>query len=216
MARSPLVRLFEDEAFIDGFAGGGGASTGIEMALGYSPDVAINHDAEALAMHMVNHPKTRHIRSNIKTVNFTRVMRGKPVGGAWFSPDCTYHSKARGGKPFRDRNKARRIRGLAWEMVRCAIQVRPRVLFMENVEEIEFWGPLDKRGVPIASKRGASWRRFVARLRNLGYVCEWRRLVAKKHGAPTTRTRLVFIARCDGQPIVWPKDTHGPGLTPYR
>lgn len=208
--RSPLVRLFEDEAFIDGFAGGGGASTGIEMALGYSPDVAINHDREALAMHRANHPKTRHIRSNIKTVNFKRVMRGKPVGGAWFSPDCTYHSKARGGKPFRDRNKARRIRGLAWEMVRCAIQVRPRVLFMENVEEIEFWGPLDKRGVPIASKRGSSWRRFVARLRNLGYVCEWRRMRAMHYGAPTTRTRLVFIARCDGQPIVWPKETHGP------
>ena len=215
--RAPLVRLFEDEAFIDGFAGGGGASTGIEMALGYSPDVAINHDREALAMHQANHPKTRHIRTNIKTVNFKRVMAGKPVGGAWFSPDCTYHSKARGGKPFRDRNKARRIRGLAWEMVRCAIQVRPRVLFMENVEEIEFWGPLDKDGVPIPEKRGSSWRRFVARLRNLGYVCEYRRLRAKGHGAPTTRTRLFFIARCDGKPIVWPKETHGPGLKhPYR
>jgi DNA (cytosine-5)-methyltransferase 1 len=101
-------------------------------------------------------------------------------------------------------------------MVRCAIQVRPRVLFMENVEEIEEWGPLDKRGVPIPSKRGSSWRRFVSRLRNLGYACEWRRLVSKKHGAPTTRTRLVFVARCDGRAIVWPKDTHGPGLKPYR
>lgn len=216
-SRPPALRLFEDEAFIDGFAGGGGASTGIEMALGYSPDVAINHDREALAMHKANHPKTRHVRTNIKTVNFKRVMRGKPVGGAWFSPDCTYHSKARGGKPFRDRNKARRIRGLAWEMVRCAIAVRPRVLFMENVEEIEFWGPLDTRGVPIPAKRGLSWRRFVARLRNLGYVCEWRRLRAKGHGAPTTRTRLFFIARCDGQPIVWPTETHGPGMKyPYR
>lgn len=214
--RAPLIRLFEDEAFIDGFAGGGGASTGVEMALGCSPDVAINHDAEALAMHTANHPKTRHLRTNIKRVNFKRAMRGKPVGGAWFSPDCTYHSKARGGKPFRDRNRARRIRGLAWEMVRCAIQVRPRVLFMENVEEIEFWGPLDKRGVPIPEKRGTSWLRFVARLRNLGYVCEWRRLRAKGHGAPTTRTRLFFIARCDGQPIVWPKETHGPGLKPYH
>jgi DNA (cytosine-5)-methyltransferase 1 len=146
------------------------------MALGYSPDVAINHDREALAMHRANHPKTRHIRSNIKTVNFKRVMRGKPVGGAWFSPDCTYHSKARGGKPFRDRNKARRIRGLAWEMVRCAIQVRPRVLFMENVEEIEFWGPLDKRACRSprsAARAGAGSSRGCA---NLGYVCEWRRL----------------------------------------
>lgn len=217
MAGAPRIRLFEDEAFIDGFAGGGGASTGIEMALGYSPDVAINHDREALAMHRANHPKTRHIRTNIKTVNFKRVMRGKPVGGAWFSPDCTYHSKARGGKPFRDRNKARRIRGLAWEMVRCAIQVRPRILFMENVEEIEFWGPLDKKGVPVPSKRGSSWKRFVARLTNLGYVCEYRLLRAKGHGAPTTRRRLFFIARCDGQPIAWPAETHGPGLKhPYR
>src|ERR1051325_10306769 len=123
-ARSPQIRLFEDEAFIDGFAGCGGTSEGYEMALGYSPDVAINHDAEALALHRVNHPKTRHIRSNIRRVNYRRVTRGRPCGGAWFSPDCTYHSKARGGKPFRDRNRARRIRGLAWEAVRCAVETK--------------------------------------------------------------------------------------------
>ena len=214
--RPPVISLYDDEVCIDGFAGGGGTSTGIEMALGRSPDIAVNHDAEALAMHEANHPTTHHIRSNIKKVNWHAVLEGRRCGFAWFSPDCTFHSKARGGKPFRNRNRARRIRGLAWEMVRCAIEIRPRVLFMENVEELADWGPLDSQGLPIPAKRGQSWRQLVARIRNIGYVAEWRELVASHYGAPTTRKRLVFIARCDGQPIVWPARTHGPTQTPYR
>jgi hypothetical protein len=216
--RPPQIRLlfdqpFERELVIDGFAGGGGASTGIEMALGRSPDVAINHDREALAMHRVNHPKTRHLRSNIRKVRYRVVCRGKTVAFGWFSPDCTFHSKARGGKPFRDRNRARRIRGLAWEVVRCAIEVRPRVLFMENVEELKDWCPLDAHGRPEWTKRGKSFLRWVARLRNLGYVVDWRVLRASDFGAPTSRKRLFVIARCDGQAIVWPEPTHGPSRT---
>jgi len=118
--RPPQIRLYDDEGCIDGFAGGGGTSAGIERVLGRSPDVAINHDPEALAMHEANHPETRHIPSNIRAVRYQTLLPGKRCGFAWFSPDCTYHSKARGGKPFRDRNRARRIRGLAWEAVRCA------------------------------------------------------------------------------------------------
>jgi DNA (cytosine-5)-methyltransferase 1 len=200
---------------IDGFAGGGGASTGIEMALGYSPDVAINHDREALAMHR---PTIRRRATSARTsrhVNFKRVMRGKPVGGAWFSPDCTYHSKARGGKPFRDRNKARRIRGLAWEMVRCAIQVRPRVLFMENVEEIEFWGPLDKRACRSprsAARAGGGSSRGCA---TSATSCEWRRwsrrdTARRRRARGCSSSRGATASRSSG------RRTHGPGLKPYR
>ena len=221
MKRDPLVRLLlgDDEVFIDGFAGGGGTSTGIEMALGRSPDIAINHDAEALAMHEANHPTTRHIKTNIKNVNWHRLLpKGQRCGAAWFSPDCTFHSKARGGKPFRDRNRARRIRGLVWEMVRCAVAVRPRVLFMENVEEVKDWGPLDTHGRIIQATKGKNWRKVLARLRNLGYTkVEYRELRASPYGAPTLRKRLVMVARCDGQPIVWPKPTHGPRTgRPFR
>jgi DNA (cytosine-5)-methyltransferase 1 len=145
------------------------------------------------------------------------LAKGQRCGAAWFSPDCTFHSKARGGKPFRDRNKARRIRGLVWEMVRCAVALKPRVLFMENVEEVKDWGPLDKRGRIIESKRGKSWRRLLARLRNLGYAVEYRELRASPYGAPTLRKRLIMIARRDGQAVVWPKATHGPRTgKPFR
>jgi DNA (cytosine-5)-methyltransferase 1 len=214
--RPPELRLYGDEIAIDGFAGGGGASTGFEMAMGRSPDVAINHDPIALAMHRRNHPTTRHYPEDICLLNPHRVVQGRRVGCAWFSPDCTYHSKARGGKPFRDRNKARRLRGLAGIIVRWAVEVRPRVLVVENVEEFEGWCVLDADGRPDPDKWGQSFDRWVARLRNLGYALEWRELRASPYGAPTSRKRLFIIARCDGQPIVWPKATHGPTGNPYR
>jgi DNA (cytosine-5)-methyltransferase 1 len=214
--RPPVIRLYEDEGILDGFAGGGGASTGIEMAIGRSPDVAINHDATALAMHEANHPETRHIQSNIRKVSYKKEMRGKRCAFAWFSPDCTFFSKARGGTPFRDRDRARRIRGLAWEVVRCAIEIRPRMIFMENVEEFKDWCPLGRDGRPDPAKKGSSFRRWVSRLRNLGAEVEYRELRASHYGAPTSRKRLFVIIRFDGLPIVWPEPTHGPGLQPYR
>lgn len=204
MTRPPLIRLYDDEGCADLFAGGGGASTGIEAILGRSPDVAINHDREALAMHRVNHPNTVHLREDIRDVDPRRAMNGKKCGFAWFSPDCTFFSKAKGGQPFRDRDKARRIRGLIGIVVRWAATVRPRVIFVENVEELEDWCPLGKDGRPDPRKRGSSFRRWVARLQNLGYVVQWRVLRASDFGSPTSRKRLFIIARCDGQPIVWP------------
>jgi DNA (cytosine-5)-methyltransferase 1 len=202
---------------IDSFAGGGGTSTGIEMALGRSPDVAINHDAEAIRMHMANHPKTRHYVSNVWDVDPVEATGGQQVALFWLSPDCTYHSKARGGKPHRDRNKARRIRGLPWVAVRWAKAVRPAVIAMENVEEIADWGPMGTDGRPCPLRKGFTFRRFVAMLSNLGYTVDWQELVAADYGAPTTRKRLFLIARCDGRPIVWPEPTHGKGRSqPWR
>lgn len=213
----PAVRLFDDEGCVDLFAGGGGTSTGIEMALGRPPDVAINHNAEALAMHKANHPTTRHLREDVRDVDPAEALRGKRCGFAWFSPDCTFHSKARGGRPFRDRDRARRIRGLIGVAIKWAATVRPRVIFVENVEEIEFWAPLGADGRPDPERRGENFRRWVARLRNLGYVVEWRQLRASDYGAPTSRKRLFIIARCDGRPIVWPTPTHGRmAARPYR
>src|SRR5438132_800734 len=140
--RPPVLRLHADGLIVDNFAGGGGASSGIEMALGRSPDIAVNHDPEALAMHAANHPSTRHLCESVWTVDPVVVCGGRPVALAWFSPDCTFHSKARGGKPFRDRDKAKRRRGLAWVVTRWARAVRPRVILLENVEEFQDWGPL--------------------------------------------------------------------------
>jgi DNA (cytosine-5)-methyltransferase 1 len=205
-----------DELIVDNFAGGGGASLGIEWALGRSPDIAVNHDPEALAMHAANHPETRHYCESVWDVDPRFVTNGRPVGLAWFSPDCTFHSKARGGQPFLDRNKARRRRGLAWIVIRWAKAVRPRIIFLENVEEFEAWGPLLDDGTPCPLRRGDTFRRWVAQLRNLGYAVEWRQLRACDYGAPTTRKRLFLVARCDGQPIAWPEPTHGPGRLPYR
>lgn len=215
---APLTEstLHADELIVDCFAGGGGASVGIEMALGRSPDIAINHDPEAVAMHEQNHPLAQHYIENVWDVDPKKATKGRKVGLLWASPDCTFHSKARGGKPHRDRNKARRRRGLPWLMVRWAEQVRPRLCVMENVEEISAWGPLLSDGRPDPTRKGFTFRRFVARLENLGYVVEYRELRACDYGAPTTRKRLFLIARCDGQPIVWPRPTHGPGGLPYR
>lgn len=195
---------------VDGFAGGGGASLGIEWATGRSVDVAINHDAEALAMHQANHPSARHFNSNIWRVDPLDATGGKPVDLAWFSPDCKHHSKAKGGRPL---NKS--IRDLAWVVVMWAKRARPAVIFLENVEEFADWGPLLDDGRPCPERRGLTFRRFVRSLRNEGYKVEWKELRACDYGSPTIRKRLFMIARRDGRPIVWPAPTHGKGLVPY-
>lgn len=210
------LRVHVDDLVVDNFAGGGGASLGIEMALGRSPDIAVNHDPEAIAMHAVNHPRTRHFCESVWDVDPRMVCGRRKVGLAWFSPDCTFHSKARGKKPFRDRQRARRRRGLAWVVVRWAKAVRPRVIILENVEEFQDWGPLLDDGTPCPLRRGLTFRRWIAQLENCGYRVESKELRACDFGAPTTRRRLFVIARCDGMPIIWPEATHGNGLLPYR
>lgn len=210
------------ELVVDLFAGGGGASCGIELALGRFVDVAVNHDPEAVSLHQANHPQTRHYVSDVFEVEPRAVTEGRPVGLLWASPDCTFHSKARGGKPHRDRNKARRRRGLAWVVCRWAREVRPRVIALENVEEFQHWGPLLDDGTPCPDRKGMTFRRWVAQLRNLGYAVEWRELRACDYSAPTIRKRLFLVARRDGAPIVWPAPTHaarpakGSGLQPWR
>lgn len=214
--RPPELRLFSDELIVDNFAGGGGASEGIRIATGREPDFAINHDPEAIAMHARNHPSTTHVCGDVFDVRPRELVAGRPVGLAWFSPDCTFHSKARGGKPFRDPKEARGRRGLAWVVVRWAREVKPRVILLENVEEFKDWGPLGDDGRPCTERRGLTFRRWVGSLRSAGYAVEWRELRACDFGAPTTRKRLFVIARCDGAPIVWPEPTHGPGRRPFR
>lgn len=213
--RPPELRLFGDELIIDSFAGGGGASLGIEMALGRSPDIAINHDAEALAMHAVNHPDSLHLCEDVWAVDPKQACAGRKVGLMWLSPDCKHHSKAKGGKPV-----DKKIRGLAWVAVKWAKQVKPRVICLENVEEFEDWGPLLENGRPCPLRKGFTFRRFVRQLENCGYVVEHRELIAADFGSPTTRKRLFLIARCDGQPITWPEPTHAKkpvsGLLPWR
>ena len=197
--------MINGELIVDNFAGGGGASTGIELATGYSVDIAINHDPEAIKMHKANHPNTKHYCENVWAVDPVKACNGHPVGRAWFSPDCKHFSKAKGGKP-KDKN----IRGLAWVALRWAGLVRPRVIMLENVEEFKTWGPLNRRHHPIKSKQGKTFERFVQQLRDLGYKVEFRELIAADYGAPTMRKRFFMIARCDGKPIVWPEPTHAP------
>jgi DNA (cytosine-5)-methyltransferase 1 len=192
------------EIIVDSFAGGGGASTGIEMALGVSPDIAINHDAVALNMHEANHPKTRHLPHSIWKVDPLQVCEGRPVGLLWASPDCKHFSKAKGGKPVE-----RSIRDLAWVVVRWAKQVSPRVIILENVEEFQTWGPLAIDGRPCPERKGNTFRKWVGELKRLGYKVEHRELRACDYGAPTIRKRLFLIARRDRAPIVWPEPTHG-------
>ena len=210
--------MSSQELVVDNFACGGGASTGIEAALGRPVDIAINHNAKALAVHLANHPHTLHLREDIRDLDPRQVGAGRPVGLGWFSPDCTYHSKARGGKPFRDRNRARRVRGLAWTVIRWAKERRPRVIMLENVEEFADWGPLLENGKPDPARRGLSFRRWHRQIENLGYQIDMRELRACDYGAPTSRKRLFVIARCDGQEIVFPEASHGPwrGCQPYR
>lgn len=200
------------ELIIDSFAGGGGASFGIELALGRGPDIAINHDAEAIALHQANHPETAHYREDVWKGDPREATAGRPVGLMWLSPDCKHFSKAKGGKPV-----SPRVRGLAWLAVRWAVAVRPRVIVLENVEEFKTWGPLGPDNRPCPTRKGLTFKRFVGRLRDLGYTVEWRELRACDYGAPTIRKRLFIIARCDGQPIVWPRPTHGKGTPrPWR
>lgn len=193
------------ELVIDNFAGGGGASTGIELATGYSVDIAINHDLEAIKMHKANHPNTKHYCENVWAVDPVKACKGHPVGLAWFSPDCKHFSKAKGGKP-KDKN----IRGLAWVACRWAGLVRPRVIMLENVEEFKSWGPLNRRHHPIKAKQGKTFEKFVQQLTDMGYVVEFKELIAADYGAPTMRKRFFMIARCDGNPIIWPEPTHAP------
>lgn len=211
MTRTPGNRDLFDELVVDNFAGGGGASLGLERALGRPVDVAVNHSAHAISMHEANHPHTRHLQDDIWHVDPKQATQGRPVGVAWFSPDCTHHSRAKGGKPV-----SQKIRGLAWVVVRWARDVRPRVILLENVLEWAEWGPLTDDNRPCPKRRGHYFDLWVRQLRKLGYAVEWRRLCAADYGAPTSRTRLFLIARCDGLPIQWPVPTHGPGRKPYR
>jgi DNA (cytosine-5)-methyltransferase 1 len=192
------------ELIIDSFAGGGGASLGIEMALGRSPDYAINHDEKALAMHQANHPNTEHLSKNIWQIDPMDVVGRRPVGLLWASPDCKHFSKAKGGKPVK-----RNVRDLAWTVVLWAKRARPRVIILENVEEFRDWGPLTLDGKPCKDRKGQTFAKWVKELKRLGYKVEWRELRACDYGAPTIRKRLFVIARRDGQPIVWPEPTHG-------
>lgn len=197
--------MIHGELIVDNFAGGGGASTGIEMATGYSVDIAINHDPEAIKMHKANHPNTKHYCENVWAVDPVKACNGHPVALAWFSPDCKHFSKAKGGKP-----KDKFIRGLAWVACRWAGLVQPRVIMLENVEEFKTWGPLGRRHHPIKAKQGETFQKFVQQLTDLGYEVQFRELIAADYGAPTMRKRFFMIARCDGKPIVWPEPTHAP------
>ena len=192
------------EIIVDSFAGGGGASTGISLAIGRSVDIAINHDPEAIAMHMVNHPDTVHYCESVWEVDPRKATKGQPVALFWLSPDCKHFSKAKGGKPVE-----KGIRGLAWIAVRWAATVKPRVIMLENVEEFKTWGPLLKDGMPDPDKKGRTFNAFINALKRQGYQVEHKELRACDYGAPTIRKRFFLVARCDGQPIVWPKPTHG-------
>jgi DNA (cytosine-5)-methyltransferase 1 len=191
------------DLIIDCFAGGGGASVGIEMALGRPVDIAINHDPDAIAMHEVNHPDTLHVQEDIFKVDILKYTKGQHVSLMWASPDCTSHSKAKGGKP---REKGLRI--LPWAVYKHAKAILPDVILMENVEEIQDWGPLDKEGYPIKERKGEDYNKFINAMKSLGYEFDSRELIAADYGAPTTRKRWYAIFRRDGKPIVWPEQTH--------
>lgn len=188
---------------IDLFAGGGGASVGIEMALGREVDIAINHDPQAIRMHKTNHPNTLHLTEDVFKVDLKKIVGDRHVALMWASPDCTSHSKAKGGQP---RNKGLRI--LPWAVFKHARLIKPDVIIMENVEEIQQWGPLDENGHPIKARMGESYNQFMDAMKSIGYVYESRELIAADYGAPTTRKRWYAIFRRDGEPIVWPTPTH--------
>lgn len=229
------------EIIVDNFAGGGGASTGIEMAIGRSVDIAINHDPNAVAMHTTNHPDTLHYCESIYEVRPKIATAGRPVALAWFSPDCRHFSKAKGAKPV---EKA--IRGLAWVVLRWGLDVKPRVMKLENVEEFKTWGPLLAGEMrPDPARAGETFEAFIGMLttgisadhpalaecceflnisldseeaaclvKGLGYAVEYRELRACDYGAPTIRKRFFMVMRCDGKPIVWPEPTHGDPKSP--
>lgn len=212
MLTPQFILPIASELVVDLFAGGGGASTGIEQAIGRHVDIAVNHDPEAVSLHEANHPQTRHFVSDVFEVDPVTVTGGQAVGLLWASPDCKHFSKAKGGKPV-----SKKIRSLAWVVVKWAKLVSPRVICLENVEEFQTWGPLAADGRPCPQRKGKTFARWVAQLRNLGYTVEWRELRACDYGAPTIRKRLFLVARRDGQPIVWPEATHGaPDSLPVR
>jgi len=226
-----------DEQLADNFAGGGGASTAIGMAYGREPDIAINHDGEALCMHAANHPTTLHCREDVFLIDPAKVTKNLPVGMVWFSPTCTHFSRAKG-----DNILNQKMRGLAWVVYKWGVYVVPRTMFLENVPEFITWGPLNAKGKPIPEHRGRTFRAFVdglttglspdhpdveeieaalgkdfpmsALFRGLGYKVEWRNLHAHHFGAGTRRKRLYMVMRRDGLPIVWPAPTHGPADSP--
>ena len=191
------------DLIIDAFAGGGGASVGIEMALGRPVDIAINHDPDAILMHKTNHPDTLHLTEDIFKVNLKKYVKGQHAALMWASPDCTSHSKAKGGKP---REKGLRI--LPWAVYKHAKAILPDVILMENVEEIQQWGPLDEKGYPIPERKGEDYKKFITAMKSLGYIFECRELVAADYGAPTTRKRWYAVFRRDGRKIRFPKQTH--------
>lgn len=204
-----------DSLIIDCFAGGGGASVGIEMALGRQVDIAINHDPKAILMHKTNHPHTLHLTEDIFKVDLQKYIGDRHVALMWASPDCTSHSKAKGGKP-----RKQGLRILPWAVYKHARAVLPDVIIMENVEEIQQWGPLDAMGHPIPERTGQDYKKFIAAMKSLGYMFDSRELVAADYGAPTTRKRWYAIFRRDGKPIVWPEQTHSKsgvgGLKPWE
>ena len=211
MTKTYIQPSLLDELIVDNFAGGGGASTGAELATGRPVDIAINHDPDAILMHQTNHPFTKHFCENVWDIKPAEVCGGRPVGLMWLSPDCKHFSRAKGGKPV-DKN----IRGLAWIALRWAATVKPRIIILENVPEFVTWGRLGKDGKPDPRYIGETFHSFVHQLRGKGYEVEWQKLKACDYGAPTIRERFFLIARCDGKPIVWPQPTHGKGLKPYR
>lgn len=192
-----------DNMIIDCFAGGGGASVGIEMALGRPVDIAINHDPDAILMHKTNHPTTLHLTEDIFKVDLQKYVKGRKVSLMWASPDCTSHSKAKGGQP---RKKGLRI--LPWAVYKHAKAILPEVIIMENVEEIQQWGPLDEKGHPIPERKGEDYKKFIAAMKSLGYTFDCRELIAADYGAPTTRKRWYAIFRRDSKEIKWPVQTH--------
>lgn len=212
MLTPQFVLPIASELVIDLFAGGGGASTGIEQAIGRHVDIAINHDPEAISLHTVNHPQTRHYISDVFEVNPLEVTGGRPVGLLWASPDCKHFSKAKGGKPV-----SKKIRGLAWVVPDWVRAVRPRIVVLENVEEFVTWGPLDENDMPDPARKGETFQEWKAVLEALGGVVEYRELRASEYRTPTIRKRLFVIVRFDGEPIVWPEPTSGkPDSLPVR
>lgn len=211
MADGSLFGRVRGPIVVDLFAGGGGASLGIAQALGVSPVVAINHSPQAIHMHTINHPETEHYVESVFDVAPLSAARGRRVDLLWASPTCTHFSRARGAKPVSEQ-----LRVQGWIVVDWAREVRPRVIMCENVCEWETWGPLGDDGQPDKARAGETFRAFVEALRAFGYAVEWRPLVASSLGVPTIRKRLFLVARCDGQPIVWPEPTHGRGLLPER
>lgn len=192
------------DLIVDCFAGGGGASVGIEMALGRPVDIAINHDPDAILMHKTNHPDTLHLTEDIFKVNLKKYVKGQHVTLMWASPDCTHFSKAKGKKPLKQE-----IRMLPMAIVNHAKAVKPDVIIMENVEEIRQWGQLNKKGRPIPKKKGKLYRKFMKKMYVAGYTnIETRELVAADYGAQTTRKRWYAVFRRDGKEIRWPEQTH--------